>query len=350
MTEKNWLGWKEAFEKEAKDRHSINSKTLCTYGIKALDDSMLGIANNELVVIGADSGHGKSELALHIARYNAQKGKRVAVYALEGGYDEVIARMKWRDICDVYYNPKNQYTAEGIDMDYRKWKLNYAESPTLIDIEDNIRETYKDLYRDNLHIYDSKDGLTIDTFYSALMDFHKFVKAPEGSPFQVTSQFDVDLIIIDHLQYFSLTKPESELFEITQILKAVKDITEHHKIPVVLISHLRKKGKDRGFPSQEDFYGTSNIPKIANTAITLMPDFEKEFLVDGIFPTFMRIVKSRIGLRSNYAFRINFNLNTRTYEDNYQIYRIDESGYVFIDPMPQKDLPTWAKRKENNAD
>ncbi len=339
-----WLEFDEAFRREAEQRRDINSDKLCTYGITPLDDALVAIANNELVVIGADSGAGKSEIALHLAQHNAKKGKKVALYYLEGSYQEAIARMKWKDIADEYYT---NYTHYGIDMDYRRWILNKNQDKLLLDVEAKIYEKYKDKYQNNIILYSTKDGLTLDMLISSLLDFHKFILAPIGSPFSLTDEYDLDLVIIDHLQYFSLTQAENEISEITKILRTVKNITDNYHIPVVLISHLRKRSKDRGLPDQEDFYGSSNIPKISTTSIILSPATTNEDLSEGIFPTYLRIVKSRIGIRPNYAILVNFDLKKRKYDTCYQLFSVNEKGQIAPEPVTENKLPKWAKEKDD---
>lgn len=343
----DWTPLEDAFKNEADIRKNVEKDKLCTFGIKPLDDALICMARNELVVIGADSGVGKSEMCLQIARTNIKKGKKVALYYLEGGYEEAIQRMKWANIAEEYY--KN-YSHKGIDMDYKKWILNLIEDKdkVLDIIESKVWDDYKEQYKNNLMFYSAKGGLDIEKFLSSLLEFHKLVRIKEEGPFNTEGKLDVDLVIIDHLQYFSLMKAESELFEITEILRAVKNITEHFKVPVVLISHLRKKTKDRGLPDQQDFYGSSNIPKIASTAITIASATEKDNLRLGLYPTYIRVVKSRIGIRSNYAFLINFNLAKRSYENRYEISRLDNWGNVLIDPITEDEKPKWYNRKDIN--
>jgi len=292
------------------------------------------------VVIGADSGAGKSEASLKIAQVNAKRGKKVALYYLEGGYYEAISRMKWRDIANEYFR---DYHHLGIEMDYRKWSLNmYRGNTTLMAIESRLWDEWQEIYNNNLLIYSGK-GLTLDSFTASLVDFYE--RKDDPNPFQ--EQFTlggIDLIIIDHLQYFSLTRAESEIFEITSILKTVKNITEIFNIPIVLVSHLRKKTKDRGLPGQEDFYGSSNIPKIASTAITLAPSSEKDNIQKGVYPTYIRIAKSRIGIKPNYAFLIDFHLDKREYSDTYEICRLDNFGNVADKVLDKQEEPRWKDR------
>lgn len=336
----DWISISDAFKDEAVSRADINVKDLCTYGIKPLDDSLVCINKNELVVIGADTGVGKSGIALNIARTNVKKGKKVAMYYLEGGYQEAISRMKWRDTCEEYY--KN-YSHLGLEMDYRKWSLNMIHSKTLMEIENKVWEKYKRDYKDNLYFYSARKGMTVDSFISSLLEFHKLVLTEDINPFNVQGKLCVDLVIIDHLQYFSLTKSENEIFEITEILRTVKGIADNFNVPVVLISHLRKKAKDRGFPGIEDFYGSSNIPKIASTAITLAPSVKNDDIEKNIYPTYIRVAKSRIGVKPSYAFLIDFYLNERKYSDTYSIHKLDNFGHI-LEPLEEKEKPRWSRR------
>ena len=334
--------WKQAFQDESQDRLDTKIENLCSYGIKPLDDALRCIRKKELVVIGSDSGLGKTEIALNIARHNADLGKKIAVYNLEGGHIEAIQRMKWRDMCNIYFD---KYHELGIEMDYSKWIVNDNQNKFLMKLEAEVYNIYEEKYKENLYFYDVKGGLTLEDFLVSLLDFHDLETA-FGATFEDHIRkkgFDLDLIVLDHLQYFSLTNDENEISEITKIIRAVKDITEKYHIPIVLISHFRKKSKDRGLPDQEDFYGSSNLPKISTTSIVIAPASDKDDLAQGIYPTYLRVVKSRIGIRSTYAMLCNFDNKTKTYSNFYELYRVDSKGYVASESIPELELPKWAK-------
>ena len=71
---------------------------------------------------------------------------------------------------------------------------------------------------------------------------------------------------------------------------------------------------------------------------------KNDSLSDNIFPTYFRVVKSRIGLRPNYAMLCNFNLTKRTYEDKYKIVKLDVMGNI-LPELAYNQLPKWAKGK-----
>lgn len=342
MSNGDWLTWDEAYREEEDIRLNIKKAELCTYGINVLDDPLLAIARNELVIIGADTGQGKSELVLHIARYNAKQGKKVALFYLEGGHLEAIQRMKWRDICELYF--RQRINNEYIDMDYRRWMFNELDKQKLTELSAQVYEEYKEQYKDNLYLFPIKTDFTLENFISGLLDFHSLAYKKDN-PFVMDSKYGIDLVIIDHLQYFSLDKEDNEITEITKILRTVKDLVDKSNFPIILVSHLRKKGKDRGLPGVEDFYGSSNISKIATTAIIIAPDTKEDNLHNGVFPTYFRIVKSRIGIRPNYAMKCNFNLTIRDYDKDYKIVRLDNMGNI-LPELSYNQLPRWAINAE----
>lgn len=327
----------ELFLEENADRLDTRVEKLCTFGLSALDDPLLCIRPNDLVVIGADSGAGKSECAVHIARHNAKQGKKVALFYLEGGHMEAMARMKWRDICHEYFT---KHHGMGIPLDYQKWSVNKDVHPLIHQIEQEMYEKYKKQYKENLLLYKIEQGLSLEDFLVEILDFHGLVS---GDGYQLKGKVNLDLIIIDHLQYFSLNSGENEIQEITKILREVKKITDTHKVPVVLISHLRKRYKDRGLPDQEDLYGSSNIAKIASCVVMVAKATGEEDYANGVYPTYLRVVKSRVGISSNLAMKVNFKQAIKSYDEDYSLYRVSGKGEVASDPIPFGELPKWAK-------
>jgi predicted ATP-dependent serine protease len=76
--------WKQSRLESEQAEDRIDPSRICTFGIKPLDDALIGLLPNDLAIIGADSGVGKSEICLDLAIHNASKGKKVALYFIEG--------------------------------------------------------------------------------------------------------------------------------------------------------------------------------------------------------------------------------------------------------------------------
>jgi hypothetical protein len=341
----SFVEYKQAFKDELLYREGIQFNSLCRYGVVPLDDALRAINKRELIVIAAGSGYGKSELALNISRYNAMNGKVVAHYNLEGGYIEAVQRMKWRDICSEYYKMHNK--GDFLDLDYRKWVLNEVQHEILIDIEKVVFAEMQKKLTGKLYLYDNPMGLNCKSFCESLVTLEglrcDFGLKPDVRA-RLESAANLDLIVIDHLHYFSLDKDENEIAEITAILKTVKRITEEMDIPVILVAHLRKLPRGHGIADKEDIYGTSNIHKIANTCIILAPDHEKDDYSQGQYPTYIRIAKSRQGLRPNLLMYSSFDIHTRSYGEQYDLYKCFPDGSVASAPLNDFEKPTWARR------
>src|SRR3990167_4239278 len=317
---------------EKKNRSLFNPNKACHYGIKCLDDAMPYIMPDDFNVIGADSGVGKTELALHIAKHNAKNGKNVYVFSLEEGEEGAIRRILWKDICKQFYSQvQHEY------LSYEAWVTNNLNSEKVDDLEKAISLEYQKTYGGRLHFYVKSNNINADSVFNSLMNFWS------GEEFNKKTMFNVDLIIIDHLHYFNLedNAKSNEASKITEILKKIKEIPQFHHIPVVLFSHLRKKTRDRCITDQEDFHGSSNIPKISSNSIIISPMASNDH---NIFPTIFRFVKSRYGLKSNYAACCNFNLKLRQYEETYQIYGIDGFNKLSNTPWLAEKWPRWSKQ------
>ena len=334
--------WLDVIKEERESREKLKPDDLCTYGVACLDDPLKVIMPNDLILIGADSGAGKSEIALQIAIHNARRGKHIAFYYFEGGESEAVARLKWQYICELYYA---EYFHENIDMDFSLWRANMLDKKDVIaEIENRVQDEFLKI-KGLIFFYEINEGLKIEAVLGSLMEFHSLENAIRGGFYGEGNKLMIDLIIIDHLQYFELSGGKTEIEETTQILKEVKKITNVFNTPIILISHLRKKDRERGLPDQEDFYGSSNAPKISTVAIMISNVYLTDFS-GHLYPTFFRIVKSRQGIKPYYAMRTNFDIKRREYEKEYQVYPVNNLGKTTADPLPSDKLPKWAKQKE----
>jgi len=285
----DWVRSKLLYKETTLARSKMDADKLCKYGVKCLDDALRCIMPNDLVVIGAETGAGKSEIGIHIAQTNAMAGKRVGVFYLEGGRKEAMQRLQWKLITQRYYDPeydKKNYCDRIVrPITYLDWACNTLdrmESDFVVSIEGEVYADVIFKVDPNMFFYKTDKGFSREDLIKALHSF------------QEDKTMFLDLIIIDHLQYFELYG-NNEIMETTEILRECKRITDFYGVPVVLISHLRKRNKDTGMATHEDFYGSGNIAKISSTAIILTPSKEEDYR-QGIFPTYIRVVKSRVCL------------------------------------------------------
>ena len=299
---------------------------ILSYPISFLNDALGGITKSELVVLGADSGQGKSEIANELSFQNAEKGKRVYLFSLEGDKYDVINRQRYKE---YVWRTK---LCERWDMyvSYRDFLQNKAPktmASEILDLDEEFKRKYK-----TLKIYNREDSLNIDLFESHLEMIND----------------RADIVIIDHLHYFEF-QSANEYSELTEIMKRVKRLQDKHRVPIILVSHLRKKDKTRTFPDQNDFHGSSNIVKQADTCIVFShiepnqeednAEYEKQ-VESNLYKTGIRIAKSRTGFSSRLIAIVNYDTINRKYEDQY---KLAICGNNYITMMDEANYPRWSK-------
>jgi replicative DNA helicase len=308
----------QRFRHERKHRLEMGKECL-SFGVSFLDDALGGIYANDLIVLGAPTGVGKTQMATLIAKSNAEKGKRVLYFALEAEEYEIERRIKYQMICERYYSMCDR---PNIYLNYMDWyygKLNSALSQIEEELEsiDKVYSTLSVYYRDNE--FNEKEFQRI--FLSLKSEF--------------------DLVIIDHLHYFDYDD-DNENRAVRSIVKAVRDTAQIAGKPVILISHIRKSDRraKRLVPAIEDFHGSSDIGKIATKAITFAPNFEAN--EPNGRQTYVSVTKCRVdGTRMRAIGLLMFNYTSQRYEHPYYVGKLnaDETEYVACDPF---QLPKWA--------
>src|SRR5690348_4241502 len=79
------------------------AKRRLSFGVKFLDDALGGIAQKDIVLLGAKTGIGKTTMASIIAESNAEKGRHVHYFALEAEDREIERRIKFRILSRLAY-------------------------------------------------------------------------------------------------------------------------------------------------------------------------------------------------------------------------------------------------------
>lgn len=186
-------------------------------GFPSIDKLTLGLLGGELIIVAGPTSRGKTLLSMNIANNIAKKGGRVLFVTLEMTHEELTSRYMF---------------ANG------GW-----------DTEDFATVAGNTIFQQN----DELDWQDID----GLMQNAK-------------KELDVDLVIIDHLHYF--TRELSNVAEdLGRITKEFKKNAKRYDIPVILISHIRKLGKDEEL-SGESLRGSSLIAQDADIVLLVNRD------------------------------------------------------------------------------
>lgn len=271
-------------------------KKVGIYGIDFLDKKLFGIMNDDLVLIGARSGAGKSTIANMIAQRNSEKGNKVVLFSLENFENDDL-------ITAVFYEYKKRANKPF-------WKLRgfvsgaYELDWDLIDvIEKQIEEKHKNIIK----ITRQKD-FNLDKVKETIIKY---------------AEKDVKLFIIDHIDYIDNTDGENENVYMTALMQMFRDVQDAFNVAIVCISHLRKNSNARytpKIPSMDEFIGSSNKTKQATEVIMFGPDEKSNLshIGDSEFKykyTWCCIRKSRRDGVDNKAGNLRFDTRTGTYAE-----------------------------------
>jgi len=163
------------------------------------------------------------------------------------------------------------------------------------------------------------------------------------------AELKTDLLIVDHIHYFDF-ETENENREMKEILKTIRKLNEVTRIPIVLVSHLRKKDR-RGaeiVAGGDEFHGSSDLVKIATKVISMGrggPLVNSNGIHStSVFETYFRIVKNRMdGSSIPYVGAVGFSYLNNEYGDRYRLMRLKNLGTEVEEILPQQ-LPYWARR------
>lgn len=192
-------------------------------GYKSIDDMTKGFVGGELTIIAGKTSYGKTTLAMNIANHVALAGHSVLFVTMEMTHIELTSR---------YMHINGGYTD------------NYNTVAALTAFQKNDELDWK-------HI----DGL-----------IERAVK-----------ELNVELVVIDHLHYFT-RELQNVAEDLGRITKEIKKNAIRHNIPVILISHVRKS-QDGKQTTMEDLRGSSYIAQDADIVLMVGRDFDNDKLI-----------------------------------------------------------------------
>lgn len=302
-------------------RHALS------FGVSYLNCALGGIFPNDLILLGAKTGAGKTSLGTLVAMHNARLGKRVHYLALEAEEAEIEYRILYRVVVDAMYRAHCQ-EAVLQRLNYLDWYAGRLDDITATfeyQLEEQLREQYK----------------TLRTFYRA-RDFGGL----QMERLLLAVQHETDLIILDHLHYVDSDDP-NENRGYKSIVKKIRDAALTIGKPVIVVAHVRK-GERKAvalLPGLEDFHGSSDVPKISTKAIMIGRAPTPEATPRHLSPTYMQALKCRPdGSRTRYVGLAHFNARKNGYESEFQLGVARLAGEVErFEPVLVKDYPGWAQ-------
>ena len=314
----------ERVQGESVERVEMGKRAL-KYHLTFLDDCLRGISPNDLVLIGAETGAGKTECVRSIAVSNARIGKRVYYFALEAAPSELERRTKYEILIKLLARDRNP----GIErMNYPDWYYGRCEDVCgkyNADAERMFALEYRSLH----------------TYYRGSKFDHDDIKR-----LFLAIQSEADLIILDHLHYVDIDD-ENENRGFKKTIQMIRNVALGMGRPVLLVAHLRKRDL-RGkaiVPDISEFHGSSEISKNVTHAVLFAPARSMPSSNPRIARTFMHVPKDRIGGATGLVALLEFDRLYKRYGENYTLGRTSYDGSEF-EPLGSDEVPEWAKHHQ----
>jgi len=290
-----------------------------------VNDFMMAMLNTELLLIGAKTGAGKTEFLTQMALAWAAKGYRVGFIALEAEPEEIEQRIMYKHYSRAYM--KDEYRDRSLFLDYRRYRLGLLERQ-LSKYDTVVRESFIEQTKNLYTHYMSKASFTIID----LVDLMDDVKQ------------NCDVCIIDHIHYFDMLGSKNDIEGMRSLMKRIREINLASKIPFVCAGHLRKDVQSI-VPTIDDFMGSSDIGKIATSAILIAKKPDGYNAKMNTSTTLFSIPKLRGGGGTHFIGEIDFSLTHQEYIPRYSLSVPSFKGDK-LHAVEKSEYPRWAKASD----
>lgn len=287
-------------------------------GLKAMDRIFSGWQNQDLVVIGADSGMGKTALVMCNMLAAAKEGYPVGMFSMEMS----VIQLAIRSVAVSSEFHMNQLMRNGFEHDYYFEKLN------------RIVHELKDY---PVHI-DDQPALTV-------MEMKRKARA-------MKRKHNIKLLVVDFVQMFSGDKDVR--MNISEAARELKNIAKELNIPVIALSQLSREVKKERYklPSKHHLKESSAIEEAADVIALLYrpgyygyryettPDLWQDLHLQPQENACLIVAKNRNGSLGNVG--LNYVENKTKFvnpEDADSYVMLNESGQVVEEGMYGDDNP-----------
>lgn len=252
--------------------------TNLSMSVECLDTLLGPITNDDFILVGSLTGQGKTELLVNIAMENAFKGKKIHYIALNHEEHEILRRIKYKKIAEIYYQKpiERENDIHFNDIHFIDWDSGKLESKVK-HIEKEINDQLKKGLND-LHIFCGRYPFELANMIQMIEKIKD----------------ETDLIIIDDL-FFIETKIEKTREGMEEMLNTIKNLSLKIKKPIILATHITRTLDPMEFFTT-DFDEPHNIKSITKffTKVVLMsPGINDKIRDHRYVDTYFDITKKR---------------------------------------------------------
>jgi len=284
---------------------TTKEKDIVSFGYDWLDDKLTGLFPGELVVVGGESGTGKTTFATNII-YKASKNRKCVVFALEDRLDDYAIKRLYFEVGKIRQE-RGQKNYKW--NDYRKNTISREQ------IEEELSKASNNLKNNDIYFADVKQQMNISLLEELIEE-------------QVNN--GVSLFLIDHLHYFDLLQGNANKSDyIESLMVRLKTLQNRTGARIILVVHYKKL--DGRKPRLDSFKDSIAIVQNANYVINIWRERDS---VDEInkYKTTFYIPKSR-NPNGEGIIEVEFDPNTNDYK-SYQ-------GWQLVDLPKEKQQSSF---------
>ncbi len=310
------------------DNHVFEAKDITSStGVAFIDLALQKILPTDLVLIGAKTGVGKTQIMSHIAGHMSQSGKKVLFIALEAEDAEIEMRLRYQLLVALI---KEHIVFADIDLSYRNFRHG-GLCDEMLKFGNQVDEQFVARYK-NLYTIYPKIGYTVADLEKTLIE---------------AKEKGIEAIFLDHIHFMETLRGDEGNDSLTEIIKGVRRLNLNHNIPVFAAAHLRKDF-ERMIPTTEDFHGTSNLSKVATICLLIAKDPEGFDPVSGLQKTYFFLDKARTGSFGNMVGVQWFSTEDNRYTNHVGL-GWATPDYKEVNLLDRLRYPKWANRKTIGA-
>ncbi len=295
------------------------------YGIAFLDKLTDGIYPEDLIVVTAKTGGGKTEFLANLLFTAAKAKKKVHMFALEAYQNEIEHRIIFKSLVNAFYLCVPRHERKEIP-NYQTW---------LRRKQDHLLKKYEPEVLQELEKY-------FETQFTYYTESEFTTKTLEDQLYLI--ERDTDLVILDHLHFMDLDD-DHEHRGLKKAVKEIKKLKNFFKKPIIMAAQLRKGEKFSGqlLPSLDDIFGSSEVVKMATWVLALAPGPLSTSQAT-IRNTYIRALKSRTdGTRTMFTAQVGYDFAKNAYADDFVLGILKKDDTEF-EPITNMEIyPQWAK-------
>ena len=256
-------------------------------GYEWLDDKIVGLFKGELLVMGGETGSGKTTFVTNICYKAAKRGIKVDMFALED-------RLVDYGIKAVYFELGKVRKEKGYPHNY-PWG-EYRKNEIVDSNYKSLRQEAENRIKNsNLSFAEIFGQMNIDILEAMITQ-----RVLEGTK----------LFLIDHLHYFDMMRTDSSRAEyVEHMMVRIKSLQNRTGARIILIVHYKKlEGKK---PMLDSFKDSVAIPQNANYVVNMWRDRSE---TGNRFETVFYIPKAR-NPNGESTIKVNYDPDRNEYTD-----------------------------------